>query len=90
MLKREGIIIINTFSTTINTNLSNLNTTKKGEVTSDGQGLRKESNSTSEIISKVSKGSTVNVLCTDKGWAKVNYRGKIGYLDLSSLRFNEK
>lgn len=82
-------MIVNTFSTTINTNLSNMNITKKGEVTSDGQGLRKESNSSSEIISTVSKGSTVNVLCTDKGWAKVNYKGKVGYLNLSSLRFNE-
>lgn len=68
---------------------SRANSTKTGEVTSDGLGLRKEAHSNSEVISKVSKGSTVNILGTEKGWARVNYNGKVGYLTIGSLKFNE-
>lgn len=60
--------------------------TKKGVVTGNGLRVRKEANTNSAILTKLYKGDNVTVLNTSKGWAKINYKGTVGYVSSDYLK----
>lgn len=58
-------------------------------INSETVNLRKEANTTSEVISKLALNTSVDVYAEENGWSKVKVNGKEGYIS-SSLLSNKK
>ena len=59
-------------------------------ITSETVNLRKEPNTSSEIVSKLSLNMAVDVYSEDGGWSKVKVSGKEGYISSSLLSDKKK
>ncbi len=61
----------------------------KGAVTITALNLRSQSNTSSEILTTMPKGSAVLVLSSANGWCKVIYNGNEGYASQQYLQFRD-
>ena len=66
-------------------------TGKYVKVTSDvGVNLRKEASISSEILDTIPSNEYADFLLEDKGWTKVKYNGKVGYISSSFVTLADK
>lgn len=57
---------------------------------SESVNLRKEANTNSEVVTKLSLNTAVDVYAEENGWSKVKVNGKVGYISSSLLSEKKK
>ncbi|TAN68725.1 cell wall hydrolase [Paraclostridium sordellii 8483] len=83
----EGFVHSNYISTSSNTGESNEDTSVKSEkqVTGNRVNFRKGPGTSYSIITSLNKGTKVEYISENNGWAKIKYNGNIGYMSTNYL-----
>ncbi|MFP3725812.1 SH3 domain-containing protein [Priestia filamentosa] len=64
-------------------------TTKTGYVTASALNIRQKASTSSSIIGKLAKNSSVSILSIENNMAKISYNGGVGYVSMSYITYTK-